>query len=92
MAAHTEVTTFEGLAGDIDCALDWPENPPIGWALVLHPNPPKAARATIKSSRPLHALVCSTVFSLCGPTSGALVNQPVSLMRAWRMVRHGRVG
>jgi hypothetical protein len=39
MAAHTEVTTFEGLAGDIDCALDWPENPPIGWALVLHPNP-----------------------------------------------------
>ncbi len=39
MAAHTEVTTFEGLAGDIDCALDWPESPPIGWALVLHPNP-----------------------------------------------------
>lgn len=39
MAAHTEVTTFEGLAGDIDCALDWPESSPIGWALVLHPNP-----------------------------------------------------
>ena len=39
MAAHTETTTFEGLAGDIDCALDWPDSPPTGWALVLHPNP-----------------------------------------------------
>lgn len=39
MAAHTEITTFEGLAGPIDCALDWPETTPNGWALVLHPNP-----------------------------------------------------
>jgi alpha/beta superfamily hydrolase len=23
----------------IDCALDWPEGTPTGWALVLHPNP-----------------------------------------------------
>jgi alpha/beta superfamily hydrolase len=23
----------------IDCALDWPEDAPTGWALVLHPNP-----------------------------------------------------
>ena len=23
----------------IDCALDWPEGAPTGWALVLHPNP-----------------------------------------------------
>lgn len=39
MAAHTETTTFDGLAGIIDCALDWPEGTPKGWALVLHPNP-----------------------------------------------------
>lgn len=39
MAVHTEITTFEGLAGDIDCALDWPEETPTGWALILHPNP-----------------------------------------------------
>jgi len=31
--------TFDGLAGAIDCALDWPEGQPRGWALVLHPNP-----------------------------------------------------
>ena len=39
MPAYTETTTFDGLAGLIDCALDWPEGPPTGWALVLHPNP-----------------------------------------------------
>ena len=39
MPAHTEVTTFDGLAGVIDCALDWPDDTPKGWALVLHPNP-----------------------------------------------------
>lgn len=30
---------FQGLAGAIDCAIDWPSEPPRGWALVLHPNP-----------------------------------------------------
>lgn len=39
MAQRTEVTTFDGKAGKIDCALDWPSDPPRGWALVLHPNP-----------------------------------------------------
>lgn len=39
MSAHTETITFDGLAGVIDCALDWPEGAPTGWALVLHPNP-----------------------------------------------------
>jgi alpha/beta superfamily hydrolase len=39
MATQTETTTFDGLAGPIDCALDWPEQEPRGWALVLHPNP-----------------------------------------------------
>ena len=39
MPAHTEITTFDGLAGLIDCALDWPDDTPVGWALVLHPNP-----------------------------------------------------
>ena len=39
MPAYTETTTFDGLAGVIDCALDWPEGTPAGWALILHPNP-----------------------------------------------------
>ena len=39
MPAHTETTTFDGLAGVIDCALDWPDGAPNGWALILHPNP-----------------------------------------------------
>ena len=39
MTAHTEITTFDGLAGVIDVALDWPELTPTGWALILHPNP-----------------------------------------------------
>lgn len=36
---QTEITTFEGQTGAIDCALDWPADRPLGWALVLHPNP-----------------------------------------------------
>jgi uncharacterized protein len=39
MAAHTETVQFDGLAGKIDCAFDWPDEPAVGWALVLHPNP-----------------------------------------------------
>lgn len=39
MAATTETVAFEGEAGQIDCALDWPEGPVQGWALVLHPHP-----------------------------------------------------
>jgi Predicted hydrolase of the alpha/beta superfamily len=31
--------TYAGRAGVIDCALDWPEGEPTGWALVLHPHP-----------------------------------------------------
>ena len=30
---------FEGQAGKIDCAVDWPAGTPQGWALVLHPHP-----------------------------------------------------
>lgn len=39
MSARTEHATFTGIAGDIECAIDWPEDPPRGWALVLHPHP-----------------------------------------------------
>ncbi len=39
MTSKTETTTFDGLAGPIDCAIDWPSGTPQGWALVLHPNP-----------------------------------------------------
>ena len=39
MPPRTETRSFDGLAGLIDCALDWPEGEPTGWALVLHPNP-----------------------------------------------------
>ncbi|MEI2415792.1 alpha/beta hydrolase [Orrella sp. JC864] len=38
MAARTETEVFDGKAGPIDCALDWPDSP-RGWALVLHPHP-----------------------------------------------------
>ncbi len=36
---QTEITKFEGSTGVIDCAVDWPADTPVGWALVLHPNP-----------------------------------------------------
>ena len=39
MEARTEIVGFEGRAGRIDCALDWPAGEPRGWALVLHPHP-----------------------------------------------------
>jgi alpha/beta superfamily hydrolase len=39
MFERAEKMVFQGLAGDIDCALDWPEQEPRGWALVLHPHP-----------------------------------------------------
>ncbi len=40
MPSHkTEITTFDGETGAIDCAMDWPAETPVGWALVLHPNP-----------------------------------------------------
>ena len=39
MPPRTETISFDGLAGLSDCALDWPEGEPTGWALVLHPNP-----------------------------------------------------
>lgn len=30
---------FNGTSGIIDCAIDWPDDNVIGWALVLHPHP-----------------------------------------------------
>ncbi|WP_459616146.1 alpha/beta hydrolase [Bordetella sp. 2513F-2] len=39
MSARTEIDTFQGEAGRIECALDWPDSAPQGWALVLHPHP-----------------------------------------------------
>lgn len=42
MAGHARVVTFQGAAGVIDCALDWPEAEQgivQGWALLLHPHP-----------------------------------------------------
>lgn len=36
---QTEITAFDGETGAIDCAIDWPAGPALGWALVLHPNP-----------------------------------------------------
>lgn len=38
MSARTEILTFTGEAGRIDCAVDWPAEQPRGWALVLHPH------------------------------------------------------
>lgn len=36
---RTEKVLFQGLAGVIDCAIEWPDSEPQGWALVLHPHP-----------------------------------------------------
>jgi hypothetical protein len=36
---QTKNQIFTGMAGRIDCALDWPESTLRGWALVLHPHP-----------------------------------------------------
>ena len=39
MSARTEIQAFKGLAGRIDCVLEWPDGEVRGWALVLHPHP-----------------------------------------------------
>jgi alpha/beta superfamily hydrolase len=39
MFARMENRVFQGQAGDIDCAIEWPQGTPRGWALVLHPHP-----------------------------------------------------
>ncbi|HEY9281055.1 MAG TPA: alpha/beta hydrolase [Eoetvoesiella sp.] len=39
MSNHTEKASFQGAAGLIDCAFEWPDGTPKGWALVLHPHP-----------------------------------------------------
>ena len=39
MPARTDIASFTGAAGRIECALDWPDDAPRGWALVLHPHP-----------------------------------------------------
>ncbi len=39
MSERIEQASFRGLAGDIDCAIEWPEGAAQGWALVLHPHP-----------------------------------------------------
>ncbi|HLS52276.1 MAG TPA: alpha/beta family hydrolase [Burkholderiaceae bacterium] len=39
MVTRTKSFQFKGPAGIVDCALDWPDTPLIGWALVLHPHP-----------------------------------------------------
>lgn len=36
---RNKTIVFQGQAGAIDCAVDWPGDAPRGWALVLHPNP-----------------------------------------------------
>lgn len=36
---RNKTIVFQGQAGAIDCAVDWPAGTPRGWALVLHPNP-----------------------------------------------------
>ena len=39
MLVRSQNISFQGAAGPIDCALDWPPGAPKGWALVLHPHP-----------------------------------------------------
>lgn len=39
MPVFAKNAVFQGLAGAIDCTIDWPDGPLRGWALVLHPHP-----------------------------------------------------
>ncbi len=39
MASQPDTLIFQGAAGAIACAADWPQEPPKGWALLLHPHP-----------------------------------------------------
>jgi len=39
MTSRPDTLIIPGPAGAIDCALDWPESAPRGWALLLHPHP-----------------------------------------------------
>ncbi|NLC36321.1 MAG: alpha/beta hydrolase [Alcaligenaceae bacterium] len=39
MQVRTEILSFEGEVGNIECALDRPSGEIRGWALVLHPHP-----------------------------------------------------
>lgn len=39
MQVRTEILSFDGEAGKIECALDHPAGDIRGWALVLHPHP-----------------------------------------------------
>lgn len=39
MQSQPDTIVFQGAAGAIDCALDWPQQEPRGWALLLHPHP-----------------------------------------------------
>lgn len=39
MAIKTEKIILNGMAGNMDCAIDWPDTPIRGWTLVLHPHP-----------------------------------------------------
>lgn len=39
MAERKEAFEFEAEAGRVDCVIEWPDQSPRGWALVLHPHP-----------------------------------------------------
>jgi alpha/beta superfamily hydrolase len=39
MSLRTEEWICQGLAGTIECTVDYPEADPVGWSLVLHPHP-----------------------------------------------------
>lgn len=39
MQVRTEILSFDGEAGNIECAVDRPSGEARGWALVLHPHP-----------------------------------------------------
>lgn len=39
MTSRPQTISFQGRQGTIDCALDWPQTAPRGWALALHPHP-----------------------------------------------------
>ena len=75
MSARTETLAYTGAAGRIDCAVDWPDGTPRGWALVLHPHPLQGGARENK--------VVTTIARAC-VQHGLVAVRPISVASACR--------
>lgn len=79
---QTEIVTFEGETGAIDCAIDWPASNPIGWGLVLHPNPAQGGTRDNKVVTTIARACVQRGLLPCAQTSGASVPRRGRLTRS----------